>query len=220
MFVPIETCQRSSLYYDQYQYAGRFQLADASCLRGEPQHNVGLAFDLMLERRAYWTTNPPPLISSARSTLVDLQTKLLAWTQPHKRVVSYDRVGLYTNDIVGLERVMDTAYIENPIISHAQATLPQDTIFLKTPTHKYRTYFKSRLLQPEPAAALAKFLKNRQEYFRYTPALEYRLNFYHPGQRFYIHYNHFVEHDSPSDPLMLGMVCSGIVRKTMRIQAK
>jgi hypothetical protein len=220
MFVPIKTCQRSGLYYDQYQYAGRFQLESASCLRGEPQHNVGLAFDLMLERRAYWTTNPNPLIPGARSALVDLQTKLLAWTQPHKRVVSYDRVALYTNDLVGLEHVMNTAYINYPVISHAQVTLPQDVILLKNPTHKYRTYFKARMLQPAPAAAFVKFLKSRQDCFEYTPTLEYRLQHHRPGLLFYTHYNQFVDHDSLGESLMLSIVCSGIVRKTMCIQAK
>jgi len=211
---------RNSLYYGQYEYAGRFYLENSSCLRN-------LDLEQVQSRIRYRKYNQLPSQADFDiENILDLRERLTHnWAQPNKRISNYDDMYLYTNNLLQLQNIMSAQYLTKKSISRAQVSLPSNVILLKNPKHQYRTYFKEKWLEINHGVALAKFLLSRRDCYGYTPGFEYHLTRYNKMPtgnigRLCLRSHYFVDHDSPGDALMLSMICPGIVRKTLPIQTK
>lgn len=217
---------RNSLYYGQYEYAGRFYLENSSCLRNLDLEQV----QSRIRMRKY--NQLPSQADFDIENILDLRERLTHnFQQPNKRISNYDHMYLYTNNLLQLQNIMSAQYLTKKSISCAQVSLPSNVVLLKNPKHQYRTYFKEKWLEINHGVALAKFLLSRQDCYGYTPGFKYHLTQYNkitrynkmPAsyvRRFCLRSHYFVDHDSPGDALMLAMICPGIVRKTLPIQTK
>jgi hypothetical protein len=103
----IEKAQRSSLFYDQYQWCITINLSEASCLRylGSAQ------FESAIRNAKYWAENDRwtdrTWTMTKETALRETRDVLLAETHPFKTVVSFNTVSIYTNRRRLADRLID-----------------------------------------------------------------------------------------------------------------
>ena len=203
---------RNRLFYDQFEYCLRFRVMFASLLRCRSSADIPEAAAQRNSWRSRW--NGPVITADEITDLMDLHDRLAHFGADHQVVIHSNTVYVYSNDTQRLSVLNRLKYASHQKGTQATVDQPQDRILLVNPQHQYRTYFKERHLGTEP---LRKFLLTRKDCFSYTTGLRLKLISPH---KFYVQRHCFVEHDNASDALMLNLVCPGIVRETLPIQAK
>jgi len=206
---------KDRLFYDKYTHAMSFRMVGAELLR-DWNHDK-------LERQIEWRNYNSGY--NWRSTKIDDAQRanlhafidLVAGLQEHKIILTWQHVYVYTNTVADLEMIADLPHVTNCWPTQAVINRPRDTVLLTDPKYKYRSFLKERYLTEDNMHSLSKFLLNRKECFSITEHLEKRLS---TGGHFYTLNHYFVDHNNMEDLVMLQIVCPGIVRKTLTIQAK
>jgi len=207
-----ESLSRNRLFYDQFEYCLRFCVMFASLLRCKSSADIPEAAAQRNSWRSRW--NGPVITAAEITDLMDLHDRLAQFGADNQVVIHSNTVYVYSNDTHRLARLNQLEYVNYQKGTRATVDQPRDRILLVNPRHQYRTYFRDRYQGAEP---LRKFLLTRKDCFAYTPGFEHKLIGPH---KFYVQRHCFVEHDNASDALMLNLVCPGIVRETLPIQAK
>ena len=199
---------RADLYYGQFLYQARFFMPEASCLRKLDHDEI----DGSVAWRARWNRTAQDLAVIT----MDLHTvcnQLNDLKNPYKKVIYQNWVYVYTsefNDIVKLSL--------GPMIlrgtSQANITHPKNTVGLKNPRHKFRTYIRAHKPTPEQKQYLATFIAAAGDDVRAGPGLKEFLksNKYHWMQEHY-----FVDHNEMSMATALALINPKFIRKTMPI---
>ena len=92
---------------------------------------------------------------------------------------------------------------------------PKNTIKLKDPRHRYRSYLKSVKLTDEEKTHLCNFFQNQQGHARISPALtKWITERWHRTQDYF-----FVDHDNESWLVMLSLIKPSMIRKTVELIA-
>jgi hypothetical protein len=203
---------RNRLFYDQFEYCLRFHVMHASLLRCKSRADIPAAAIHRNYQRSNWQRWRPH--QAEVSDLMDLHDRLAQFGVDHQVVIHSSTVYVYSNDTHHLSRLSELEYISCQKGTQATVDQPRDRVLLANPQHRYRTYFRERNLDTEP---LRKFLLTRKDCFAYTPGFNLRLI---SSYKFFVQRHCFVDHDNASDALMLNLVCPGIVRETLPIQAK
>ena len=131
-----------------------------------------------------------------------------------RHVVSGNLLRVYTNDVA----LFDQLLLANPTFNYREFTeavvdRPKDTIQLKNPHHKYRSYFKRTKLEVTEKKIVANFLANYQGSIRLSPCLQDWVT-----QSFrYTEPYYFVDHDDTAWLVMLSLVRPGLIKKTVSI---
>ena len=218
---------KDRLFYNRYEYAIRFNLDEASCLRELDHDHI----DTMIERRKAWrevslqrfqkTNNTFGNILSRRQkditekTVDDLHglaELLLLSSSDFKLVVSASQGYVYTNDRCLIDQIGELSGLTQKDYSRAVITRPHNTITLKNPKHQFRSYFKTTKLTDEQKGHLMGFLNN-QTTARCSPALiGWLAGNFHRTQDYF-----FIDHTEMLWLTMLSLVCPGLIRKTMKI---
>lgn len=223
---------KDCLFYSQWQYCISFQLDEVSALKNLDHEYI----NALIERRKMWRgtaqqrwitsrlpSTPLPVMNSNRrrriiteETVTDLHNlaDILRKTKiPYKLVTSSDHGWIYTNSkrfikrLSGINALLDQQYTE------AIIARPKNTIVLKEPKHTHRTYLKSLKLTPYEKQSLANFFINQIEHIRTSPSLaKWLLMPFHRTQDYF-----FVDHNGEGWLIMLALVKSGIIRKTVEI---
>ena len=205
---------KDRLFYDKYLYSLTFRLKFAGFLRGRSHESI--------EHQVNWHNLHSAKRWSGPITVQDRQNlhnflDHLANLSYHKLVLTHEHVYLYTNNVEDVQRTHALPYASNCWATVATINRPRDTVLLKDPQYQYRTFFKERFMTKENMATLSKFLLSRQDCFRTTDELRRKLK---KGNSFYTCSHYFVDHNNREDLVLLQIVCPGIVRKTLTIQAK
>lgn len=158
---------------------------------------------------SHWFT---PIDEHSERELFKLLDKILQLDKPNKVIFYQGTVYVYSNQLEQLEDLI--TYGE---IKQAELSLPKDVILLKNPKWHYRTYFNELRLDSSQRKTIRNFLRDRKDAFGRSRFFDYKLD---TAMFFYITNYNFVDHDNIQDALMLNLVCPGIVRKTLPIQAK
>ena len=225
----IEKDHRSTLYYNQYEYAISLNLYSASCLRNLND----LQFERAIRTAKSWdsqdrgvTRGSNPWTGTAReSALREVRDVLLAESKPFKPVISYNIITVYTNN-VGLAKKIRQVQLNNlgvamHLVRQAVLSKPAGVIQLKESRHGYRTYFRERKYSVDQKTLLLNFLNSRQGTLRASNSLMTWLEAGGNPWYYYTEYSrsyYFVDHDHPNEGTMLSLVMPGIVRKTMPIE--
>ena len=219
---------KDRLFYNRYEYAVGFHLDEVSCLR-ELNH---ARIDRMIERRIAWrdiaqqrtsgkstlvghtilTRRHKEITDTTVSNLHQLTEQLLTTSADFKLVVSVNTAHVYTNDLTLINQVSDLPGLTQKEYNRAVIGRPPNTIQLKNPTHKFRSYFKMIKLTDDQKTHLINFLAN-QPAARISPALVSWLN--SPLRRTQDYF--FIDHGTMSWLTMLSLVLPGLIRKTMQI---
>ena len=202
---------RSALYYNQYRYCLSFYMRHSQVLRG--LNPVAIAKYIKYRNVRFaessWFT---PIHDYEEKELIELLNRILQLDTPRKVIFYQGTVYVYSNHLEQLEDLI--SYGE---IKQAEVSLPKDVILLKNPKWHYRTYFNELRLDSSQSKTIRNFLRNRKDAFGRSNFFDYKLD---TAMFFYIMSYNFVDHDNIQDALMLNLVCPGIVRKTLPIQAK
>ena len=202
---------RDRLFYDQFEYSVQFYLHGAGCCRNP----ATVSRAIMWRNGAnHWTNRR---ITEEHSANLHNWVHQLSQLDDHKVIYYSNHVYLYTNSLEDIEHIAQLEYVHQLEASKCVVNRPRDTIMLKNPRHKYRTFFKERFMEKTQADILRKFLLSRQDCFRITPHLTHKLE---KDSMFYTLSYYFVDHNDMNDIVMLQLVCPGIVRKTLAIQDK
>ena len=132
-----------------------------------------------------------------------------------KLVTSVSSAWIYTNDVKLLEQVSELNFLICKAYTEAVVDRPKNTIKLKDPKHRYRSYLRSVKLTDEEKTQLCNFFTNQQSHARMGPAL---LNWmderWHRTQDYF-----FIDHDDKSWLVMLSLIKPGMIRKTVNLIA-
>jgi hypothetical protein len=204
---------KDRLYYDQFEYGIRFNLEEVSCLRTLDHAHI----DRMIERRM-----PSTLLISGSNTIsyetIDrlhaLADVLLNTSAKFKLVVSMMSTGyFYTNEPTLIAQLAKLPGISNIEYNQAVIGRPRNTVILKNPQYRLRSYFKMNLLTTEQKNHLSNFLAN-QPTVRTSPALKEWLFI---KKRLYTQCHFFIDHNDTSWLTMLSLVQPGLIKKTLQI---
>ena len=218
------------MFYDLYQYSMSFHLDEVSCLR-ELNHQY---IDVIIERRRQWReislqrwttaiqSNKNIITRRAKDitdeTVVNLHTLtdvLLRSRVDFKLVTSVSTAWIYTNDVKLLETVSELNFLIQKTYNQAIVDRPKNTIKLKDPRHRYRSYLKSVKLTDEEKTHLCNFFQNQQGHARISPALtKWITERWHRTQDYF-----FVDHDNESWLVMLSLIKPSMIRKTVELIA-
>lgn len=219
--------RKDRLYFDRFEYSMGFYLEEASCLRVLTHDYI----DDMIQRRRTWREiarqrwkgqKAATILAQAygreiTDTTVEnlhaLAEVLITAQEEFKLVVSVNQAYVYTNDVSLIDRLDSMSILHYKTFTQAQAVRPKNTIGLKKPKHKFRSYFRLVNLTAQQKDHLEAFLTNHQDHVRVSPALKEWLAF--PFNRLQDYF--FVDHDSENWLTMLNLVTPGIVRKTLQI---
>ena len=209
VFNPID---RDRLFYDQYEYCFSFRMMFASLLRCKAKADIPKVAEHRNQWRGRWQKSA--ITDADVRDLMDMHDRLENLGKDHHVVIYSNNVYVYCNDSEKLAELTTAEYIVPNKGTRALLTIPRNRVLLFEPKHRYRTYFKERYKDTEP---LRKFLLARKDCFSYTNNLAIKLTY---PDRFFVQRHYFVDHDDPKDALMLNIVCPGIVRETLPIEAK
>jgi hypothetical protein len=217
-----QTIIRSTLFYGQWKFCGRFRVIEASALRGLNHKYI----DRVIEVRRQWidryrNINPggswrsysnSNITQPCVDTLHRICDALCSEKRQYKLMIQGDSLSVYTNDIDLLEnfsQISGSAILDFKLVElQGQA----GAVNLKTSAHVWRSFFRDRSLDVETGKRLADFL-HAQSDIRLGPALEKCIkNQWTRYQSWY-----FMDHDNTSMVTMLSMISPGIVRKTLPI---
>jgi len=220
---------RSSLYYNQYEYCVTLHISDASCLRDLKT----VRFEAAIRNAKYWAEqemgqNRRPVRhpwdgTGKESALRETRDVLLEEDGEYKAVISYNVLSLYTNNLKLADRF---AELGNPgvhlhLVRQAVITRPAGVVQLQESRHGYRTYLRERKYSKDQRDMLLNFLDSREGTLRPCGALMSWLRQqpkYYMANLNYSRSHYFVDHDHPNEGTMLSLVMPGIVRKTMPIE--
>jgi len=205
---------RDRLFFDQYQYRLQFNLRYAWCMRSYDHDDLDRRLKNYhgRDRGAPFLTDP-----QTHADLHNMCELLRGLPDSCKKMIQYDTVFLYTNDLAIIEDMSQVDYIGQVKIGQAVMVYPKDTVMLQNPVHQYRTFLKHKWWDLETSNHIKKFLLGRQELFQITRSFREKLE---RTGRLATQDHHFVDHDDPNLLLMLSLVCPGIINKTLPIQAK
>lgn len=224
---------KDSLFYNRFEYSISFTLDEASALRDLSHTEI----DRTMERRQEWrevsqqrwnkTNNmfgKHNILARRRKEITTetvenlhlIAEMLLTTMAEFKLVVSVNQGHVYTNELSLIEQLNQLKFLTKKYYSQALITRPKNTICLKNPKHKFRSYFKITKLTETQKTHLTGFLLN-QPTVRLSPALdEWIVGPFNRTQDYF-----FIDHDEMSWLTMLGLVRPGLIRKTQQIiQAK
>jgi len=215
--ISIKTQARDRLFYDGYHYAVKFRMTHAAGLRNLTHKSIdswAAGRNQIIMHYRQWEDKISEQDVAQLHRVADI---LLTLKEPSKRMIFNRHVYLYTNCLEDVHTVAASTDITKIQVTQADVCLPRDVVLLAEPKHKYRTYLKERWIPDEQTLVLRKFLLGRENMYGFTPLFKHRLTFW---EKFYTMSHFFVDHDDPGDLLMLEMVCPGLIRKTLPIQAK
>jgi len=219
----VELDNRSSLYYNQYEWCITINISEASCLRYlEPGR-----FEAAIRNARHWAENDKwtdrAWSITKETALRETREVLLAETAPFKTVVNFMTVSIYTNHRGLADRLvnLDNDGVRVRLVRQAVLTRPANVVQLQESKYAYRTYFKERKYTQEQRLMLVNFLNSRKDTLHPCGALMSWLTGQFPGYVLNLNYSrahYFVDHDHPNEGTMLSLVMPGIVRKTMPIE--
>jgi hypothetical protein len=145
--------------------------------------------------------------------LHQLAEQLLQAQDDYKLVTSVDQGWVYTNNKKIINDLFDNPTLKNKYCTEAVVNRPANTIKLKNLQHTQRSYFRVLKLTTQQKNNLKNFFDNQIGHIRPSPALTGWFDGdYHRTQDYF-----FVDHSGDSWLVMLSLVHSGLIRKTVDI---
>ncbi len=207
---------RDRMFYDQYEYGICVSLMEAGVLRAKTQSELVKAIGYRNQARFNWSQKEQ-ITGEVLQNLLAAFDELDSVRDQIKLVISFDIVYIYSNDVSVLRRLASLPYVKFCNAVQSVVDRPRDIVLITNPKFQYRSYFRDRSLEETDRDRLLNFIDSRKETFKITNTLKVHLerNRWHWVQR-----HHFVDHNDPKDITMLSLVVPGLIRKTLRIQAK
>lgn len=205
--------QRSSLFYNQYEWAGHFTVSHVNLARG---CTVDSLHERVNRRQMYysnWRENNKPSAEDIIK-LCDFMP-VIQNLKTHSKIVFYQHwLYVYTNQFQVLSKLSQLDQVSHSEIFRATVTLDKDVIFLQQPRHPWRSYFCSGRILPESAQLLLRFFETRPQQYYVTRGFKRRLQ----SNCVYLNGDSFVEYQDPGDIKLLDLISPGLIRRTVAVK--
>lgn len=223
------TKSRSSLFYKSYRWGVNWGQDEIAVLRYSLDYNhVNMAFKRMQKHRelSYGFSGTLPWTKIISQETIDQVHKVRQFLlNAHcKRVLSRDEITVYTNDIEFRDQL--SKFICDNIVGHvriteAQVCYPDQSVQIREPQHKFRTYFKTRQLSKKTKNQLLQWLAAQGSDIRLGPALNaFVMGYNNPWRLDWLQDYYFIDHNDLGYSTMLNLLVPGTIRKTVSIVAK
>lgn len=216
-----KTVSRDRLFYDQYEYVLCVKMPEISVLRN--QSHAGI--DLELDHRQNWRGNlgarnfggswrshqreiTPEIRGNCHAMLDFMQSY-----SDYKMWLSQDWAYIYSNDLDFLRRVESLPYLVLVEFRRAVVDQERDTVLVRSSPHKKRSYFRACKPTESEAQALRNFLRQQTD-IRLSPSLQSWID----SKWLYMRENFFIDHDGHGIELMLALIATRPIRKTVTIK--
>jgi hypothetical protein len=220
--------KRDRLFYDKYEWSVSWQQDEITVLRNgtDPKKIARSIAD-----REYWSTyrHGPmstnwrtPFTTEVLDSIESVRQLLVTESCPQKTVFGYNsNITVYTSNQRLIDAILRIAK-GTVTIRQAAVTRPRDTVELVDPTHKFRTYLRSTLVNNNSKQILANWVNAQGNAVRPGPALAYWLTNKRPRWKQYdgTERYFFFDHDSKMYETMLSIVLPSSVRKTVELIKK
>ena len=225
-----KTVKSDQLYYGQFQYSASFELQECWLFRYTTDH---ADIDQRLTRQQEWREKMrqrwpsdslnryhSEISDATRANIHSMADFVTGISTPYKIVVENKTMRIYTNDLNIVQAIEHIPFVQRRRYSEVLVDRPRDTILLKNPRYKLRSYFKETRISPEDKQAVAQFLAN-QPGIRIGAGLQSWIDDgYTRYSSKYTRDYFFVDHDNHSWLTMLALVRPGLIRRTVQIIAK
>lgn len=192
-------------------------MREAGCLRASSLEQMHEVIEYRNHNRRIYSGIREQISPDNVINLRDMWHRLQSVRDQIKLVVSFDCVYVYSNDPGLLTQLASAEYTDSRYGQQALVTLPRDVVCIKNPKFKYRSYFRDKTLTQEQFDQLKSFLASRKDCYGITKSLQGNLKY---ARWPFLQRHWFVEHNDPKDITMLSLVCPGVIRKTLPVQAK
>jgi hypothetical protein len=192
----------------------RIDLDEAGCLRKLSHEYI----DLAIERRRAWM-DPRVVSEQTTKNLHAVCDVLLSAEHEFKLQVNSWGIYLYTNDcdlFVNILTVPSYTAAHRPAslkLTQAVINRPRNTVALKNPKHKHRSYFVCRSLSENQKKSIRNLLTVNQGTVRTSSALSSWL----ASTWSWTQSHHFIDHDDQSCLIMLSLIYPGLIKNTFDI---
>jgi hypothetical protein len=230
--VKIKQKNTDRLFYDQYSYGVSFGMLHFWCLRTIVKENLTLSQTLNEVKKRYgrrmrwrqWFAHQSlqipkdndidcdDFINDCTKNLADLAELLFLYKRQVKLIVSGDSGYIYSNDIDLLNSLIKKPYLNTNYIFQANVVRQKNTISLRKSSHRYRTYLNDSRITDSEHRSLSEYLFSQSDW-RLSPALQRWCLSSLP----WLQRSHFIDHNNATEIVMLELIKSGIIRKTMPI---
>ena len=229
----------SDLYWKQYVYCVHIQQSEIGILRrSRDAVIVAAAINKQQdnERKLWYPGFDRRLIQNVEQAIADIHATAVYLENinvPHKLVFySHDRLRLYTNNAEFIDTLQIAAAntvlpVKITAIKKCLLVLPQDTIMLNNPTHRFRTYFKDRAMtNAANRGRLVAWIQEQESAKEIAASPSVKRWIIMHSQRSPEWFNYgasshwYIDHNNKSYETMLSLVYPGLVRKTVNLQRR
>ena len=159
---------RDDLYYGQYQFQARFFLPEAACLRTLDHDKI----DGVIAWRSSWVQlKRQQLGTDVQNNLHTVCDQLNDLKNPYKKIIYQNWIYIYTNSFVDIA-TLSLGPMTFRGATEVNITHPKNTIGLKNPKHKFRTYIRSHKPTQAQTDSLHAFVDAAGGDVRASPSLK------------------------------------------------
>lgn len=218
----IQEISRDRAFYDQFEYVICVKIPEVSALRHGTHHGI----DLELDNRQNWrgrlgSRNFGGSWRSYQREITDLERKqchdFLDFLESHtgyKTWYSQHWAYIYSNDLSMLRQIESLPYLIPTELRRAIVDQERDTILVKSSPYSHRSYFREWRATDKEVHAIRNLLAIQQD-VRLSPSLREWVD---QGKWNYIRQSFFIDHDGNGIELMLALVATRPIRKTVTIK--
>lgn len=222
----LKQVESDKLFYGEWRYCAKVVLPEISVLRYMPGEDEMIE---LLDQRQDWRDSMwarsnkhysghyrRKITMQDKARLCQFRQFLLDNKVPYKFVVSSHQAWIYTNSQDLLQQIKDLDCVQSCELSCMNITRPRNTIVMRNPMHRYRTYLRPLKFNDIEKNNLRAFLSQQKD-LRIGPSLTEWLE--KPSWlRTQDHF--FIDHNDTGYDLMLSLIKPNIIYRTKQILAK
>jgi hypothetical protein len=212
--IKFDPVSKDRLFYDQYRYSICISLAEARCLRSKTAEELAKIICYHNRAPRLWGNNRPIIEGKTLNHLNQMFDQLNRVRDKVKIIISYNILYIYSNNMDILKNLARLPYVIYNNGAEAQVDRPRDVVLRSNPKYKLRSYFREQLISSDESQRLINFLQQSRDYYGVTNY------FFTILRKRYIPRYMFIDYNDEKDITMLSLICPGLIRKTMPVQAK
>jgi hypothetical protein len=214
MKTKIQIDERSSLYFDQWQYSVAIFQNRICDIRGLNVDATLKGIQYRSGSKYFGKIYSYDMIDDILKSLEFFRNE----KQPHKLILSGNWAYVYTNDLDIIARIENGCPATVKFVKQAVLSQPKDVVLLTDTKFGYRTYFKSRWIEGHEIVLMNNFFAAQQDQnIKICGSFK---KFLKSNVKYRSHWmadHYFVDHNDPGYPLMLNLIVPQMVRKTLPI---
>ena len=218
----IKIVSRDRLFYDRYEYGICVKLPEVSVVRNRSHASIDLELNHRQDWRGRlgsrnfggsWRSHQRVITPEIRQNchafldMIDSGSDNKTW-------LSQDWAYIYSNDLEFLRQIENLPYLVPVELRRAVVDQERDTVLVRSSPYSRRSYFRAYKPSDAECDALRNLLSQQQD-LRLSPSLKQWVD--NTGWS-YVRENFFIDHNGEGIELMLALIATRPIRKTVTIK--